>query len=205
MAENKQSTKKIQTAGNVLCQLEDEEDTDFASADIFISPPGDGQNSNEDDVNDHVQEVVSANFLPGRQLRMTTQIKQDSDDPDQTSSSEEDEAGPPTRPRKRISRSRVWRKEDIRPRENEWVENQPELLQEDTTPTKCFERFFDDIVIGHIVTETLCYAKRKGDHSFTIDPIEMRAFLAILFISGYNDACIGNNKMMLSILPSVVL
>ena len=67
------------------------------------------------------------------------------------------------------------------------MENQPELLQEDMTPTRCFERFFDDIVIGHIVTEILCYAKGKGDHSFTIDPIEMRAFLAIFFISGYND------------------
>ena len=66
---------QIQTAGNVLCQVEDEEDTDFASADIFISPPGDGQNSNEDDVNDHVQEVVSANFLPGRQLRSTAEVR----------------------------------------------------------------------------------------------------------------------------------
>lgn len=38
-----------------------------------------------------------------------------------------------------------------------------------------------------MITETVRYAKSKGDHAFALDEIEMRAFLAILLISGYND------------------
>ena len=67
------------------------------------------------------------------------------------------------------------------------MDQRPDFLQEDLTPTKCFERYFDDFVICHMITETLRYAKSKGDHSFSVEKVEMRAFLAILFISGYND------------------
>ena len=66
---------KLFTLNDFLSQLEDEEDTDFASADIFISPQRDRQNSDEDDVNDNVQEEVSANDLPGRQLRSTAEVQ----------------------------------------------------------------------------------------------------------------------------------
>ena len=38
-----------------------------------------------------------------------------------------------------------------------------------------------------MITETLRYAKIKDDHSFTVEEVEMRAFLAILFIAEYND------------------
>ena len=67
------------------------------------------------------------------------------------------------------------------------MDQQPDFLQEDLTPTKYFERFFDDFVLGHMITKTLRYAKSKGDHSFTVEEVEMRAFLSFLFISGYND------------------
>ncbi|KAK3777018.1 hypothetical protein RRG08_008873 [Elysia crispata] len=144
---------KLFTLNDFLSQLEDEEDTDFASADIFISPQRDRQNSDEDDVNDNVQEEVSANDLPGRQLRSTAEVQaklrdgsqitlgDDSDAPDKTSSSEEDEAEPSIKSRKKISQSRVCRKEDIRPLENEWVENQPKFLQ-NMTPNKMFRTLF---------------------------------------------------------------
>ena len=68
-------------------------------------------------------------------------FKQDSDAPDKTSSSEEDEAEPSIKSRKKISQSRVCRKEDIRPLENEWVENQPKFLQ-NMTPNKMFRTLF---------------------------------------------------------------
>ena len=97
------------------------------------------------------------------------------------SSSEEEDTGPSTRPRKEIPQSRVWRKEDLHRRNDGLVDQQPDFSQEDLTPTKCFERFFDDFVIGHMIAKTLRYAKNKGDHSFTVVGVEMRAFLSILF------------------------
>ncbi|GFN91493.1 hypothetical protein PoB_001799900 [Plakobranchus ocellatus] len=58
------------TLNEVLSQLEGGEgDGVVASADVFISPPGEGNNSEEDDVNDDVQESVCASYLSGRQLR----------------------------------------------------------------------------------------------------------------------------------------
>ena len=92
-------------------------------------------------------------------------FKQDSDDTTESSSSEEEDTGPST---KEIPRSRVWRKVDLHRRNNGLVDQQPYFLHEDLTPTKCFERFFDDFVIGHMITKTLRYAKSKGDHSFTV-------------------------------------
>ena len=114
-------------------------------------------------------------------------FKQDSDDTTESSSREEEDTGPSTKPRKEIPRSRVWRKVDLHQCNNGWVDQQPDFLQDELTPTKGFEHFFDDFVIGHMITKSLRYAKSKGDHSFTVEEVEMRAFLAFLFISRYND------------------
>ena len=66
---------KLFTLNEVLSQLEDGDDNDLASADIFISPPGDGQNSDEDDMNEDTQDGVFASDLPGRQLRSAAQAR----------------------------------------------------------------------------------------------------------------------------------
>ena len=61
------SRSHLFTLHEVLSQIEEEEDT-IASADVFISPPSDGNNSEEDDVNDDVQETITPSELCGRQL-----------------------------------------------------------------------------------------------------------------------------------------
>ena len=109
-------------------------------------------------------------------------FKQDSDDTTESSSSEKEDTGPSTRPSKEIPRPRVWRKVDLHRRNSGLVDQQPDFLQEDLTPTKCFERFFDDFVIGHKITKALRYPKSKDNHSFTVLEVEMRAFFPILFI-----------------------
>ena len=52
----------------------------------------------------------------------------------------------------------------------------PAFLQEDLTPTKAFERFFDEHVIVHVVE----------NHTFSTSASETKAFLANVFISGYS-------------------
>ena len=64
---------KVFTLNDVISMLED--DSEVASAKIYIDPPADGQNSDEDDVNAEVQESVSANDLSGSQLRSRAQAR----------------------------------------------------------------------------------------------------------------------------------
>ena len=108
-------------------------------------------------------------------------FKQDSDDTTELSSREEEDTGTSTRHRKEIPQSRVWRKVDLHRRNDGLVDQQPDFLQDELTPTKYFERCFNDFVIGHMITKTLRYAKSKGDHSFTVVGVEIRAFFSILF------------------------
>ena len=59
---------------------------------------------------------------------------------------------------------------------------------ENVTPFSCFELFFDDAVVEFFVEMTNLYARRdKGFTDFSIDVGEMRLFLCILLISGYNS------------------
>ena len=64
----------------------------------------------------------------------------------------------------------------------------PDFLEEDLLPTQCFERFFNDDVIKLLVNDTERYVRNdKGDHLFSTSFEEMKAFIGILIISGYND------------------
>lgn len=58
------------------------------------------------------------------------------------------------------------------------------LLRSD--PHELFELFFDDDVVEMIVQFSITYARSKGNHSFSVNSGEMRTFLAILLLSGYN-------------------
>ena len=61
----------------------------------------------------------------------------------------------------------------------------PDFLDEDLTPVKQFERFFDVEVLDYLITQTSLYAQQCGEHSFITSDLEMRGFIGILFISGY--------------------
>ena len=55
------------------------------------------------------------------------------------------------------------------------------------TPASIFDLFFDDELIQHIVVNTNLYANRDhGDHLFSTTSEEIRRFIAILLLSGYN-------------------
>ena len=53
-------------------------------------------------------------------------------------------------------------------------------------PVELFELFFDDDVVEMIVKFSNMYAQSKGNHSFSTTMQEVRTFLAILMVSGYN-------------------
>ena len=81
-----------------------------------------------------------------------------------------------------------WRKVDIETTRKSFP-NPPSLATFDgpVTPTGIINLFFDDDVINMIVNMTNLYARRdKGDTTFKTSASEIRLFLAILLLSGYN-------------------
>lgn len=82
----------------------------------------------------------------------------------------------------------TWKKRDINPKDfvdppvpkNECVDK--------ITPFGIFNFFFDDEVVDYIVKMTNLYATReKGIMGFRTNNNEIRTFLAILLLSGYNN------------------
>ena len=53
-------------------------------------------------------------------------------------------------------------------------------------PHQLFEQFFDDDVIGYLCQQANLYNSFKGKITFSVGKDEMRAFIAILLISGYS-------------------
>lgn len=53
-------------------------------------------------------------------------------------------------------------------------------------PHQLFEQFLDDGVIEYLWQQANFYAFLKGKMTFSVDKDEMRAFTAILLVSGYS-------------------
>ena len=53
------------------------------------------------------------------------------------------------------------------------------------SPATLFELFMTDKLIDHICKETSAYAAQKGNHTFKIEPNELKSFLAAFLLSGY--------------------
>ena len=53
---------------DILNDLDGDSDLNVSSVDVYVNPPGDGTNSDEDDANDEMMDGLTLNNLPGRQL-----------------------------------------------------------------------------------------------------------------------------------------
>ena len=49
-----------------------------------------------------------------------------------------------------------------------------------------FSQFFDDKLLLHIVKQSNLYARQKNDHGFQLTVNDLKSFLGILILSGYN-------------------
>jgi len=54
------------------------------------------------------------------------------------------------------------------------------------TPVEIFELFIDEDVISLFVTETKKYAFSKNENNMNVSAEEIKAFLGVLILSGYN-------------------
>ena len=79
-----------------------------------------------------------------------------------------------------------WQHNDIQNVEDlsSWTSPEPVRDLHDS-PVTLFELFMTDKLIDHICKETNAYAAQKGNHTFKIEPNELKSFLAVLLLSGY--------------------
>ncbi|RUS82144.1 hypothetical protein EGW08_010078 [Elysia chlorotica] len=169
---------KQHSAHEVLLMLEEE---DFEEAEVILTPPGNGEGSDEDSGDE--DQGGSFDNPPAAQLNAAATLwllrrggtLDRADDSDDNGLSKDDEDSNdaldpvPTKREKRAPVKRLWRKEDLTPKQKECIDLQPpSFLSKDLSPTQLFELFFDDEVIEDIVTLTTKYAsEEEGDHGFT--------------------------------------
>jgi len=188
------------------------EDDNFMEASIFLNPPGNGLESDEDS---DVEDGCSANHLSSRQLTAPAEftIKYGADNvnsldddvdsdtagdtrssvTDHTPSESDAEATPmhEARPSPTLSSSvppaveLKWMKKEI-PAKTFAGKPVERRFTEPLSPVAIFNAFFNDDIVEFMVSMTNLYAQRdKGKHGFSTDVNEMRLFLAMLLLTGY--------------------
>lgn len=185
------------------------EDEDIV-ADIFIEPPDVNEDTDQDSGNE--DEGAMVDNLGPRQLRAAAEIRlpnngrigefdpldeTDPEIPNLNTGAQGIACGMfLTTPSEEWLRNRMQRKRD----DLRWIENAdlevppqsqfPEMSYakyEGKTATEMFELFVDDDLIEYIVLETQRYALFLNCPDPRITSDEIRCFLSILFITGYND------------------
>ena len=178
------------TAEEALGLMEEEGHFDH----IAIEPPSDGEASAEES---GAEDTVETAHLSGRQLRARATIVTESEGERQDilEAEEDQESLQPSTSTSHSARSapsqtqRTWSKSDLTTTEKArftWPSRADKIIDYDKTPAGFFELFFDDEVYQIIIAETLRYAAQKGKHDLHIDENNVRLFIAILLISGYN-------------------
>ncbi|KAF9410214.1 hypothetical protein HW555_010651 [Spodoptera exigua] len=186
-----------------------EEDDDVFAADIFITPPDNWQNSDEDSGDEEFASINNLSrhqLLAEAELRVTRSSQPESrivnelvgdeetvhsipstssvSQPPQPISSLTVTQPPPKR--RRVEVTRKWRFVDI-PEKSEKEYCEPDFLENLENPVQFFELFFDEEVFELLRSETEKNAIQKGKHAFRITTTDIKHFIAILLLSGYNS------------------
>ena len=183
------------------------EEEEFLQADVFLSPPNEGLLSDEDSDD---EEGVSAAHLSGPQLSATAEHRinygnsvvnslefDESADEDavtaSTDVSDHDLSNLDSETEenrflllKPAATSLSWQKKDLQP--TTFTDSPSRSFFENfVSPTAIFDPYFDEEVINYLTEMTNQYAHRdRGKHNFHVEHAEMRLFLAMLLLSGYN-------------------
>lgn len=163
---------------------------------IYIIPPDDGNKTEEDSgEEDHVE----LRNLPGSQLLSEAELRTNGslstqEDLTQPDDMQEDNVPQPSSS-KSISRKSGRKYLKIR----QWLEDDVPFLEDITgypyrpsaadlprQPHEIFELFLDTLAIERLTKDTVMYAVQKGHHTFQLSCSEMKVFISILLLSGYN-------------------
>lgn len=175
-----------------------EDDSPIVSADIFITPPDNVDVSDEDSGDEDTGEIGN---LARRQLLAEAEVRcqvpssegmlETIDGIPSISNKEvnnpESYSGKPPNKKAKIASKREWKQNDIRSKtEKEW--STPDFVLDKENPLQFFEMFFDNDVFELLRGSTENNAIGKGQLNFRVTTEEIKGFLGILLLSGYNSA-----------------
>ncbi|XP_046408944.1 piggyBac transposable element-derived protein 3-like [Ischnura elegans] len=172
-------------------QILEDDNIDFDE--IYIEPPVVTELSDEDSADEDSGGKVDN--LSGRQLRANAEVVVRKSGQESGMSQEICEdvqecsvAGPSRKAPKRCKKGEqeaVWDDGDITVHDRIFPNPDYSMFRE-ASPTTIFELFFDEEVIAHLVQESNKYAQFCNCNNPNIIPEELKVFVAILFLSGYN-------------------
>jgi len=177
-----------------LCQSEETGEgpgSSIFSASVCIQPPDDEQGESDKDSGD--DEAPEFSNLGRHQLlaAATLEIQDETGRRiigDTSSNKVEEAAQIKSRKRRRMTNSSScarWRHKDMnRSTAGDW-NIAPPALDTEKSPCGLFEDFFTAELFEFICLETVRYAHSKGKHNFELSVDELKAFMAILLLSGY--------------------
>ena len=73
------------------------------------------------------------------------------------------------------------------------------MLEEEKSTSTLFEEYFNDELLRLICTQSVIYARSKGNDKFGVTIDELKVFLAIIMLAGYvshEGLCSGRKKVM---------
>ena len=197
---NFRESKRIWSVNEVIKMLKEEE---FLQADVFLSLPNNGLLSDKDSDD---EEGVSADHLSGPQLSAPAEfcinfrnsientlewdlsaVEASFDVSDNALSSSVCKSEENSLLLLKLATSCIsWKRKELTPKA---FYNLPSrnLFKNFLSPTAIFVLYFDEEVINYLTKMTNLYANRdKAKHSFHVEHSEMRLFVAMLLLSGYN-------------------
>lgn len=164
---------------------------DIDVSDIYIEPPDSSQLTDEDSANE--DEGGFADNLSANQLRAPAELKIVTEQIEDNLLEQESNLN--------INQGNIVNHKNVAKidyTDITWVDADLEFLPKPfpepnyerfkcLTPTETFELFFSDDIISFLVAETIKYSQFKNCPHFSVTNNEMRCFLAILILSGYNN------------------
>ena len=178
----------------VSSDSEEESLGDLQSAKIYLQPPlNSNRPSNDVDSGDEKTAAADRSNLGGNQLLSSAALEIKCPSGKVIAGQSEDTAT------KAPVQKAKWRKKDNSQHPNKWIHSDISLptafkwtlpdpvLETVGPPVSLFEKFFTDDIMKFICEESIRYAISKRNHSFTIDTNTLKAFIAILLVSGYVD------------------
>lgn len=183
------------SVNDIISHLED--DNDVLSAEIYITPPENYDKSDEDSGDEesaNINNLSRHQLLAEAEFRATVSSQTGPDVVEEildgslvnetNKPTTSQELAPPSKKRRIVARK--WRQVDI-PEKPEKISEPPNFLEDLENPVQFFELFFDAEVFELLRSETEKNAIQKGNLNFRVSTEEIKRFIGILLLSGYNS------------------
>ncbi|XP_046393650.1 piggyBac transposable element-derived protein 3-like [Ischnura elegans] len=170
------------TLQEVLSALEDDQDDVLG---IYIEPPESNVLSDEDSAEEDGGGFIDN--LSGRQLRAGAEILVSTQRGECESDGLETSDKRVNSKRKKVKRVLpTWKDEDLCVKKSLFPDaNYCDIGEK--SPSEIFELFFDDELINFLILQSKDYAALQNFRNLNITAAEMKVFLGILILSGYNN------------------